>query len=89
MSVRRLSAVPRFVYGLFAVGLVLQVGWHGSTPGPRAQAVALPDAPGVYRFLAADRRVLYVGKATSLRSRVNSYFRKRRGEDKALELVTN
>lgn len=34
----------------------------------------LPDAPGVYFFMADDT-VLYVGKATSLRSRVGSYMR--------------
>jgi excinuclease ABC subunit C len=34
----------------------------------------VPDAPGVYRFLAADGTVLYIGKATSLKDRVKSYF---------------
>lgn len=34
----------------------------------------LPDAPGVYRFVGPTREVLYVGKATSLRDRVKSYF---------------
>ncbi len=33
----------------------------------------LPDVPGVYLF-KQDRKVLYVGKATSLRDRVRSYF---------------
>ncbi|PIR85000.1 hypothetical protein COU15_03070 [Candidatus Kaiserbacteria bacterium CG10_big_fil_rev_8_21_14_0_10_45_20] len=34
----------------------------------------IPDAPGVYRFLGARGEVLYVGKATSLRDRLKSYF---------------
>jgi excinuclease ABC subunit C len=34
----------------------------------------IPDAPGVYKFRDQERRVIYVGKAKSLRSRLNSYF---------------
>lgn len=34
----------------------------------------LPDAPGVYFFLGKRKEILYIGKATSLRSRVRSYF---------------
>jgi excinuclease ABC subunit C len=34
----------------------------------------IPDAPGVYRFRDEHDRVIYVGKAKSLRSRLNSYF---------------
>jgi len=36
----------------------------------------LPDAPGVYFFIGPTKEVLYVGKATSLRDRVKSYFAK-------------
>ena len=36
------------------------------------RAAELPDEPGVYQFLAGDR-VLYVGKAVSVRDRVRSY----------------
>jgi excinuclease ABC subunit C len=40
----------------------------------RDQAVLLPAAPGVYRFRDASGRVLYLGRATHLRSRVTSYL---------------
>jgi excinuclease ABC subunit C len=35
---------------------------------------SIPDAPGVYRFRDEHGRVVYVGKAKSLRSRLSSYF---------------
>ena len=35
---------------------------------------SVPDEPGVYRFSDPSGRVIYVGKAKSLRSRLNSYF---------------
>jgi excinuclease ABC subunit C len=34
----------------------------------------IPDSPGVYLFRDATRRVIYVGKAKSLKHRVASYF---------------
>lgn len=34
----------------------------------------VPDSPGVYRFFNAKDEVIYVGKAISLKSRLNSYF---------------
>lgn len=34
----------------------------------------LPDTPGVYFFLGENGHILYIGKATSLRDRVRSYF---------------
>src|SRR5687767_11506879 len=38
------------------------------------QRRALPDAPGVYLFRDARGRVIYVGKAKSIRKRVASHF---------------
>lgn len=34
----------------------------------------IPDKPGSYQFRDSDGRVIYVGKASSLRSRIASYF---------------
>ncbi|GAA2428444.1 excinuclease ABC subunit UvrC [Streptomyces glaucus] len=39
-------------------------------PGPGE----IPDSPGVYRFRDEHRRVIYVGKAKSLRQRLANYF---------------
>ncbi|HEY1639278.1 MAG TPA: hypothetical protein VGG35_01195 [Streptosporangiaceae bacterium] len=47
----------------------------GPEPAGVPAAVArLPAGPGVYRFADARGRVLYIGRATSLRSRVASYW---------------
>lgn len=42
----------------------------------RAFVAALTEAPGVYRMLDRQGRVLYVGKAKNLKRRVGSYFQK-------------
>jgi excinuclease ABC subunit C len=43
---------------------------HSYRPAPGS----IPESPGVYRFCDAHGRVIYVGKAKNLRSRLNSYF---------------
>jgi excinuclease ABC subunit C len=49
-----------------------------SAPGPTRSLEQtlgqLPDASGVYLMLGAGDRILYIGKAVSLRNRVRSYF---------------
>jgi excinuclease ABC subunit C len=49
----------------------------------------LPDAPGVYLFRDADGKVIYVGKAKSIRKRVASHFSNRvtRGDVEMVELA--
>ncbi|WP_101926967.1 MULTISPECIES: excinuclease ABC subunit UvrC [Luteimonas] len=51
-----------------------QVGGRGTGFDGKAFVSGLSTAPGVYRMLAADDAVLYVGKAGDLRKRVASYF---------------
>src|SRR3989344_5963451 len=40
----------------------------------KKKAKRMPDSPGVYFFLGKNKKVLYIGKATSLRDMVRSYF---------------
>jgi excinuclease ABC subunit C len=41
---------------------------------PRPEASSIPDAPGAYLFRDRDGRVVYVGKAISLRKRLANYW---------------
>jgi excinuclease ABC subunit C len=54
----------------------------------KKKAAKMPDAPGVYFFLDKYKKVLYIGKATSLRDRVRSYFAPDLGETRGPLLVT-
>jgi DNA polymerase-3 subunit epsilon len=49
----------------------------------------LPDEPGIYRMLRSNGDLLYIGKAKSLKLRVNSYFRKKAPHaEHTLEMLT-
>lgn len=64
---------------------------HGRKEFPlaREKRLSLPERPGVYRMLRSNGDLLYVGKATSLKRRVNSYFQKQAGRDeRMLELLS-
>ena len=49
----------------------------------------LPRKPGVYRMIAADGEVLYVGKARSLRSRVAAYTQPTRLATRLMRMVSS
>lgn len=60
-------------------------------PMPPAVRLDLPRKPGIYRMLRPNGDLLYIGKATSLKNRVNSYFhnKKRKGHaEHTLEMLT-
>jgi hypothetical protein len=55
----------------------------------RERRLGLPESPGMYTFLTSKDEPLYVGKASDLKQRVNSYFQSRRGlSSRKLEMVT-
>jgi excinuclease ABC subunit C len=69
---------------------------HGEAEGPGAPAQrfdaksfvdALPGRPGVYRMLDSEGKILYVGKARNLKSRVGSYFQPSNVQPKVQALV--
>jgi len=51
------------------------------------QLRSLPDRPGVYQFYDKEGRILYIGKAKSLKKRVSSYFTKEQASGKLRVLV--
>ncbi|MBK9073542.1 MAG: excinuclease ABC subunit UvrC [Flavobacteriales bacterium] len=53
----------------------------------REKVRLLPDEPGIYQFLDGEGKILYVGKAKSLRDRVSSYFAKDLPNGKTAALV--
>lgn len=50
-------------------------------------AKKLPLSPGVYQFMDRNKRILYIGRATSLRRRVLQYFQKNL-ESRIAEMVS-
>ncbi|MNJ91295.1 UvrABC system protein C [compost metagenome] len=58
-------------------------------PMAKEKRLGLPKQPGVYRMISQWGEILYVGKATSLHDRVNSYFRGQKNRDsRKLEMLT-
>ena len=49
--------------------------------------VGIPDEPGVYLYRDANGKIIYVGKANSLRQRVRSYFQESRQADFKLDYL--
>jgi DNA polymerase III subunit epsilon len=56
---------------------------------PRQDVEALPDAPGVYYFHDNKDKIIYVGKAKSLKKRVNSHFKNNRADLQKQEFLKN
>jgi len=53
------------------------------------QLKKLPKKPGVYIFKNSKGKIIYIGKALSLKDRVSSYFKQKHPDPKTLELIAN
>lgn len=80
-----------FAYNLFSVlrnsATILFMQWPENI---QKKLKELPDAPGVYLMRGREGAIIYVGKAASLRKRVQSYFREstfRRADPKIRGLI--
>ncbi|MFX0027257.1 MAG: GIY-YIG nuclease family protein, partial [Candidatus Hermodarchaeota archaeon] len=40
------------------------------------QRKSLPNEPGIYFFINRNKSIIYIGKASNIRKRVNQYFSK-------------
>jgi excinuclease ABC subunit C len=56
--------------------------------GCREKVKLLPHQAGIYQFLDADGKIIYVGKAKDLRHRVSSYFTRALDSGKTAMLVS-
>ncbi|MCL5004625.1 MAG: GIY-YIG nuclease family protein, partial [Patescibacteria group bacterium] len=52
------------------------------------KAKKFPLTPGIYMFLDAKKRVLYVGRAVSLKKRILNYFQKNLLDQRIKEMVS-
>ncbi len=52
-------------------------------------AQSMPDSPGIYKMLDKEGRIIYVGKARSLRKRLLSYFSSGSKDAKTQRLLAN
>jgi excinuclease ABC subunit C len=71
---RTLRTTVEDCHGAGGVGLASYAGSVADPATYRPAPGTIPDAPGVYRFRDEFGRVIYVGKAKSLRARLSSYF---------------
>lgn len=82
MPIPTVETLVSIQYNLnFSLIVILFSIWHSILNKVKSQQIKkiiakIPDAPGVYFFRDKAGKILYIGKATSLRDRVKSYMSK-------------
>ncbi len=61
------------------------ISFHAKDLSLEEKLESLPTQPGVYQYKNAEGKVIYVGKAANLRSRVRQYFQKSRAPEPRIE----
>ncbi len=79
-------------FGPSSLGTAAPNAWH-LIQGPKRSTLrsgvrqCCPKCPGVYGMIGVEGNVIYVGKAKCLRTRLLSYFRRRRRHPKAAHIL--
>jgi excinuclease ABC subunit C len=80
MGVMNTTSDPKFL----AKG---RTGFEAGAETLREHLKTVPDQPGVYRMVAGDGSILYVGKAKNLKKRVTSYTQRTRLPNRLQRMV--
>lgn len=67
----------------------IKISARGGSGLQVGQNNTLPDSPGVYFYYDQEGNLLYIGKATSLKHRVSSYFNNKRLDPRIGEMVSH
>jgi len=55
----------------------------------KSQLAIIPSNPGIYKFIDANERIIYIGKAKNLKKRVLSYFSSKAGVSGRIKIMVN
>lgn len=59
------------------------------TPHLKEIIASLPETPGIYKYFDKEGNLIYIGKAKSLKKRVNSYFNKNHYENRKTAVMVS
>lgn len=84
----RMQKVSKSVFSFYAIEYIIQEIRRVKMFQIEEELKKLPDKPGVYIMRDKENKILYVGKAISLKKRVRQYFRKNNKTERIKKMVS-